>query len=182
MNIVTQIINFIQTLFQWWAIITPWEQGIRVRLGKHVEKLDPGIHIKIPLIDKIHIQPIRLRIMSIKDQSLMTADKKIIILAGSIAYKIVDLLKLYESLHNPAEAIEQKIMGIISQYVFEITLDELSPETLALAVNENIDLSDYGLETDGFFITCFVSVKTYRIIGGELGRYNDYAYTLKTGQ
>jgi len=180
MDILTQIVNFVRTLFQWWAIVTPWEQGIRVRLGKYIDRLEPGIHLKFPIIDKVHIQPIRLRVISISDQCLMTADKKVIVLAGSIAYRIIDLLKLYETLHNPTEAIEQKVMGIISKCAFEVSLDELSPEILTKSVNQEIDLKEYGLENVGFFLTSFAAVRTYRVIGGELGKYNDYADLLRT--
>jgi len=180
MDIITQIFNMFKATFQWWVIITPWEQGIRIRLGKHVLLLEPGIHVKFPIIDKIHIQPIRLRVICTSDQSIMTADQKVVILAGSLSYRIIDLLKLYETLHNPTETIEQQVLGIISSCVFKTNLADLSPEILVDAVNEQIDLTDYGLENAGFFLTCFASVRTYRLISGELGKYQDYESLLRT--
>ena len=180
MDIFYQLGNFFKTMFHWWVVITPWEQGLRIRLGKHVKTLDKGIHFKVPVIDKIYVQPTRLRVICIADQSLMTADKKVVILSGSLAYKVKDLEKLYETLHNPTAAIEQQVMGIISECVFETKLDDLSPKHLMELVNKEINLEKYGLESSDYFLTSFASVRTYRIIGGELGRWSDYEGEIKT--
>jgi len=171
MNIFNDILDFLKSLVQWWTIISPWEQGIRVRLGKNVTILDPGAHLKIPLIDVMFVQPIRLRVIPITDQVLMTKDSKVIILSGSLGYKIIDLLKLYQTLHDPTDTIEQQVMGIISERVFANDLAELSPEKLMTLVNDSISLQKYGLESNGFFLVSFACVRTYRIISGEMRQY-----------
>lgn len=171
MNVFNEFLSFVKSLFSWYVLIAPWEQGIRVRLGKHVRLLESGIHFKIPIFDIIFVQPIRTRIVPITDQSLITADKKVIVLAGSFAYKIDDLLKLYQTLHNPTNAIEQKVMGSVSAHVFKTNFDDLEPDKLAQTVKREIDLSEFGLISVDFFLTSFASVKTYRIITGDLRQY-----------
>jgi len=126
MELFNGVLNFLKEIFHWWVVVQPWQQGFRVRLGKHTMLMEPGIHLRVPIIDQMYVQPIRLRVISIKDQCLMTSDKKIVALAGSLGYKINDVLKLYKTLHQPAETVEQLVMGVISKAVFEMNLNDIS--------------------------------------------------------
>ena len=42
MNQILDLIREFFRLFQWWVIIAPWEQAVRVRAGKHLTLLQPG--------------------------------------------------------------------------------------------------------------------------------------------
>jgi hypothetical protein len=44
-----------------WVIVQPWEQCLRVRMGKHVRMLPSGFHWRLPLIDTVFKQSVRMR-------------------------------------------------------------------------------------------------------------------------
>jgi|TARA_Y100000310_G_C20570816_1_gene757918 hypothetical protein len=105
----------------------------------------------------------------------MTSDKKLVILSGSLSYKVVDLLKLYQTLHDPKGVIIQRVQGIVSKCVVATALEDLSPQGIMDVVNEELSLEQYGLCGSDFFLTGFAHVKALRVITGELSSGdNDY--------
>jgi len=95
MNLFSRLIEKFRSLFIWWVIITPWEQVLRVRLGKHLKLLEEGIHLKIPGIDYIFRQSTRMRVGLLPTQTLTTEDNKTLTIRGMIVYSIADLELLY---------------------------------------------------------------------------------------
>lgn len=53
--------------FQIWVVVAPWEQAVRVRLGKHLSVLNAGVHLKLPFADLVYLQSVRLRISGIRE-------------------------------------------------------------------------------------------------------------------
>ncbi len=53
MNWIKEIIQLFGEAFNWLYILQPWEQGVRVRAGKHIKKVNGGLHFKLPYLDKI---------------------------------------------------------------------------------------------------------------------------------
>ena len=180
MTVATMIQGFFRAIFQWWITISPWQQGIRVRLGKHVKLLNPGIHAKLPIVDTIYMQPIRVRAAYIGDQTLTTRDGKAVSLSASIRYEITDLMRLYKTLHNAHDTIEQQAQGVIAQYVYAHELSALSPSDIQEHAEHGLDLNQYGLRVHKITLTSFAVVRTYRLISGEIGAYTGYDQRLDT--
>ena len=180
MNAVKQIQEFFRSIFQWWVTITPWQQGVRIRLGKHTKLLGPGIHIKFPIVDIVYMQPIRVRAQHIGSQTLTTNDKKTVSLASALQYQITDLLKLYSTLHNAHDTIEQMTQGLVSSYVRAADLDTINGNELEQHIINELKISQYGIEVIGFRLTSFTAVRTYRLISGEIGAFTGYDQRLET--
>lgn len=180
MNLIEQLQALLKDLFQWWITISPWEQGVRIRLGKHTKLLQSGIHLKLPIIDVVYVQPIRDRAQHIRPQTLMTKDKKIVSLAAAIQYKVDDILQLYSSVHNPQELIETKIQSAVAGYVNANTLEDIVPQDIEDHIAESLDFSKLGLTLHSSSITDFAVVRTYRFINGEIGTYTDHSTRIET--
>lgn len=180
MGFVQQLQLFLKGMFQWWIVIAPWEQGIRIRLGKNTKLLEPGIHLKLPVIDVAYSQPIRIRAQHIRPQTLTTKDGKAVSLSAAIQYKIDDLLLLYHSVHSPQDVIEARTQGAIAEYVSQHAMDEIKPSEIERDINRILSIADIGLEFKDTKITCFAVVRTYRLIGGELGSWSDYNSRMET--
>lgn len=165
---IRELMHQIGQLFTWLVLIAPWERALRIRLGKNVKELGPGTWIRVPFIDRVYRQSIRRRLSLISAQTLTTKDGHTITLAGSVGYQVRDLRKLYDTLHAAEDTIEAEVASKVSAFVTGRTLAECDPAALELHVREQIDLSQYGLEGQEFWLTNFVRVKTYRLLGGEI--------------
>lgn len=164
---IRELIHQLSRLFTWIIIVAPWEQALRVRLGKRVRKLGPGWYWCIPFMDRVYRQSIRRRLSLIAPQTLTTKDRVAITVSGSIGYSIKDLERLYNTLHDAAETIETEAAAIVAGFIATHTMEECSPPLIEEHVRGKLKLQNYGLSTGEFWITSFASVKTYRFITGE---------------
>lgn len=161
------LITLIQQFFEafiWWTVIQPWEQGLRVRLGRHPILLQPGFHWKIPYADAIYRQAIRRRYSLFGPQTVTTLDGATLTVSGTVGYSIRDLLDLYDRLHHAEDAIASLAMGAISDYVSTHPLSECSPAAIGTACKEDMGLRKFGLLVHQFTLTTYARVRTYRLI------------------
>jgi len=180
MTLVQLLQQFFRSVFQWWVTVAPWEQGVRVRFGKHVELLPPGIHIRLPFVHQVFVQPTRLRAHYVEPQTLTTRDGKTIVLAAALRYDVVDVLKLYSRVHNAHDTISQRIQGVLASHAFTRNIADLVPADMAKLVLSSIDLSEYGIRVSAFELTNFAVVRVYRLINGDVGTYSDYSARIDT--
>jgi hypothetical protein len=171
MSVISEIFNNFLALFSWFFTVAVWEQAIRVRLGKHVTLLHAGWYIKIPFIDRIFKQSIKMRRFVIRPQTATTLDGKAISLTSSVGFQIVDLVKLFNTLECPNDTLECEIAGLTLEYIGGHNLDECSIPAVSSYVKDKLDLSLYGLGNQEFYITSFAIVRTLRLITGDLSSW-----------
>ncbi len=164
MNWITDLFNHVSKIFQWWIIVLPWEQGIRVRLGKHKTLLHKGIYLKLPVIDQVFIQTTRIRFISLPIQTLTTLDGETVTINGSVGYCITNIEKLYETIYNPESTISAISGRAIAEYVASHNIKDCLPEHIKSQGINILKESDYGLGDLQFAITGYAKVKTFRLI------------------
>lgn len=149
-----------------WATVQPWEQAIRVRLGKRVRRLSPGLHLRIPIVDQVHTQTSAWRASLISTQTLSTKDGATIVTGGNVGYRIADIEALYRSLHHAEDTISQVASAALAEQIQRLTKEEATPELVAeratLAVREK--LSAFGLAEIELRLTDFAFVRVHRLV------------------
>lgn len=165
---VFSILKQLSQVFTWFVVVAPWEQAIRVRLGKNVRLLNAGIYVKVPFIDRVFKQSTRRRLNMLRPQTLTTADRHVVTCAGAVGYSIGDLVKLYDTLESPNGTIENEIAGLVAKYLGARNLKECSSAGLEQFVKDGMDLTKYGLNGQEFYLTSFATSKTYRFITGGM--------------
>jgi len=161
------LIALIKDLFTWWIVVTPWEQGIRVRMGKHTKRLEPGLHTRIPIIDRMYVKSIRLRYITIPTQTLTTKTGKSITVSGGLKYHIEDILKLFETMHDPESTIQLMVCNAIAMAIILGDEETLNSTDIEEIVNASLSLEENGLADVTFGFTDWAIARTYRLIGGE---------------
>jgi hypothetical protein len=164
------IIQSITRPFKWWTVIAEWEQGIRVRLGQNSKLLKPGIHFRIPWVDRIYVQSVRLRTFYATGITCRTKDGKTAVFSLATHFRVKDVLRMYNELSSPettieAMAVEQAIALVESQDADTIRASDISA---AIAMTES---EKWGLEEIHFAITGFTCCRAIRVL------MNDYNST-----
>jgi SPFH domain / Band 7 family len=154
-----------------WITVLPWQLAVRVRLGKHLKQLGPGIHLKVPFADSIFLANTRLRTLTTARQVITTQDQVAITVAMNVAFQIRDPVKLHMTLHAPAETIGDLAMSLASQWVSERVYADVSPAELGDAVAGQLHLEAYGLEAVRVYVSEFAAVRTYRLLGDNNGSF-----------
>ncbi len=82
------------------------EQAIITQFGKHVRTLrEPGLHFKIPLIQKLHLFDKRVLTTDAAAVEYITLDKKRVVVDHVSRWKIEDPLEFYRSVRTEAGAL-----------------------------------------------------------------------------
>ena len=133
------------------------ESAIVVQLGKPVRVIhDPGLHYKLPLIQQIISFDNRLLEYDAAPAEILTKDKKNLVVDNYSRWKIVDPLKLYQTVKNERGAQSRLDDIIYSQLRVELgsyTLTEIvsgSRNEIMLKVTKKSSeiARDYGVEID----------------------------------
>lgn len=171
MGQVKELFEYIFNMFKIWVIIQPWQQGIRVRFGKHKTLLNAGTHFKIPYFDSVYVQETRLRMVNLPIQTISCKDKQTVTLNGAIGYQITDVEKLYSTLYHPETTIINMVMAKVTDFVSKLNLDAISLSELEGYVVKDLKTLDYGIKFEKFEVVNFASVKTFRFIKDEAWVY-----------
>jgi hypothetical protein len=136
--------------------------------------LHAGIHLKLPLLDLVYLQSIRMRVTELPRQTVMSADQHTISLTGALGYEIRDIGTLYKTLSHPEDTIINLAQAAIARYVSAHPLAECLPPRIEAEL-QGLNLSMYGLATTEMFVKDFAVARTYRIIGD----YSNYMWGSK---
>ena len=183
MNIIQNILDLIGKLVSWWFVVLPWEQAVRVRAGNRVRLYGAGVHFRVPFLDYVWIQNTRRRASNVEAQTLSTRDGKTVTVAGSLAYRVADVMALQNSLHQAAQTLMQITAGACSKYVITHDFKDCTPERIVAAVNETVgpEFKRVGLGEAEFFLTDFVTTnRTYRLVQNAVGQMSYYSGGLTT--
>jgi regulator of protease activity HflC (stomatin/prohibitin superfamily) len=151
-----------------WAVVAPWERAVRVRLGKHVAVLQPGIHFRIPLADSVLMFNNRLRIASFPNQTLTTEDGRTISIAGNVGFRIEDPLLAMQSLQQPEYSVAALVQTTVSSFVTSRALVDIDKSEMEQEAKSDLSRIASGLAIEYVSMTDFAPVnRTFRVLGDE---------------
>lgn len=172
-NIRYIIIGLVILLFGYSTFYTvdPEEVGVVVRFGKYVETVDPGLHYKIPFIDKVQLVPVERQLKQefgyrttgsssdgstyqkagYEDESLMlTGDLNLADVEWVVQYRIDDPYSYLFKVRNAESTLSDISEAAMRQIVGNRTVNEVltvGRADVALNVNELIQevVTEYEL-------------------------------------
>ncbi len=159
-----QLLQVAARPFRWWTVIAPWEQGVRVRLGKRADELPPGVHLRIPWFDRIYVQSTRLRIVSTNNQTISTKDGKVLTIHLAVRFSVVSMLRVYQSVSDPGLTLLNAVMSLASQHISQTHSSDLSHKSIEEFINSKTAGCDWGLGNLEAHVLGFAFVRTYRLL------------------
>jgi len=109
------------------------EQAIVTQLGKPVREIkQPGLHRKIPFIQKVYKFEARVLEYDADARNIFTDDKKTLVVDNYARWKIIDPLKFYKTARNMSNA-----QSLLDDIVYSEIREELARHTLTEIVSVN---------------------------------------------
>jgi len=109
------------------------EQVIITQLGKFVREVNkPGLHLRVPMIQKVHRFEARVLEYDASAAKIITADKKSLVIDNYACWRISDPLKLYQAVGNESGAQSR-----LDDIVFSEMREELAQHTLTEIISVN---------------------------------------------
>ena len=114
-------------------IVDETEQAIVTQFGKFVREVkQPGLHFKIPLIQAVHRFEAGIMEYDPAAATIVTEDKKFLVIDISARWKIVEPLKFYQTVGNESGAQSR-----LDDIVFSEMREELARHNLTEIVSGN---------------------------------------------
>lgn len=114
-------------LFKFWYVVEPFQRATCVSLGTMIREWGPGIHFKAPLnVDTIFEDNVVPRAISLKPQSLITADQKQVVITVVLTYAISDIQIFTMEVESADDVVTNCAYGFITDLVLRRTWEEIS--------------------------------------------------------
>ncbi|MDJ0800820.1 MAG: SPFH domain-containing protein [Calothrix sp. MO_167.B12] len=127
-------------------VINQGNAALVERLGSYNKKLEPGLSIIIPVVDKIVFrETIREKVLDIPPQKCITRDNVAITADAVVYWRIVDMEKSYYKVENLQSAMVNLVLTQIRSEMGKLELDETF--TARSQINE-ILLRELDISTD----------------------------------
>jgi len=163
MSWLTSVFGFFRS-FQFWVTVAPWESGLRVRYGTYATLLNPGLHWRVPFLDRIFIQPVRLRTIETPTITFTTKDGKTLSVRLAVMYRVADVKALHMTVANPESTLLATVQGLIATYVSATASDEITTEGLTAIIQQNKVGIDWGLCDVSVLVMTFAFCRTLRLL------------------
>ncbi len=106
-------------------IIRQYESGIKLRFGKYVKKLHPGLRLVIPIIHEIKRIDLRTITQDVPQQKCITKDNVTITINAVVYFRVFDAEKAVLEVNNAFFAVTQLAQTTLRNSIGGVELDEL---------------------------------------------------------
>lgn len=130
-------------------IIPQQNRGLHMRLGKYVGTLEPGLHLKIPLVDQILGVQVMERQGYIQHVDAMTQDNVIMKLSLQYTFEVTDPRRYRLEVYDPDAIIREFVQGKLRDIVNTISMNDVMKKRQELGEHITADLAakehDFGV-------------------------------------
>ncbi|NOQ53196.1 MAG: SPFH/Band 7/PHB domain protein [Thermoplasmata archaeon] len=112
-------------LYKGVVIIQPYEQGLKIVLGKYSGRLNPGLNLVPPLITRVIRMDLRTQVFDVPQQEVITKDNSPTRVDAIIYIKIVDPEKAFFQVTNYKLATVALAQTTLRSTIGDMELDEI---------------------------------------------------------
>ena len=120
--IVILVILFLATAIR---VLNEYERGVIFRLGRVIASKGPGLIILIPVVDKMTKVSLRLVVMDVDPQDVITRDNVSVKVNAVIYFRVIDSVKAIVEVENYNYAMSQLAQTTLRSVCGQAELDEL---------------------------------------------------------
>ena len=164
-----EIIHWIGAFIPRLLIVRATERGIKWVHGKHVKAMQPGLHFYWPIVTEYTIRVVARQTLNMPAQTLITKDKKQVVVTGMVVYSINDIVKAigeqsWDVDNTVGDLAQAAIVGIITNTNFDelSKLDDKMVNKMTDATRKK--LKKFGVWIEKCFLTDFCTTKVVRIV------------------
>ena len=109
--------------------VNEWERALKFKFGEFSgEEIQPGLHIKMPIVNTIEKFDIRIQTMDNPPERFFTVNKEELLVDSFVKWKIADLQEYFITVRNRARAenrLQQKINNSLKEQIAKRTISDV---------------------------------------------------------
>lgn len=150
-------------------VVSDFEGGVILRLGRFHREIRPGLHWKYPLLENAIVTSTVITTMALRPQTLTTRDDQSVVLSAIVKYHIADVRAYLLDIWDSADVINDLTLGAIRQIIATIDYKDLPESLIEEAVLDNIrdEATKYGVEIHKVTFSDLGKVRSLRLITNE---------------
>jgi regulator of protease activity HflC (stomatin/prohibitin superfamily) len=107
------------------VIIQPYEQGLQIRLGKYIGRLNPGFRWIVPFVSEVIKLDLRTQVMEVPSQEVITKDNSPTNVDAIVYVRVIDPEKAYFEVSNYRLATVALAQTSLRGIIGDMELDEV---------------------------------------------------------
>lgn len=132
--------------------INEWEVGLKFTLGRLSGRMEPGLRLLLPVVQRMVRIDKRIRNRDLPRQVVITRDNVTAQIDAVLYFKVIDPVKAMLNVENYELAVKDRAKVVLRDIVGEITLDELlaNRDEVASRVRAQVEqfVSQWGLHLE----------------------------------
>lgn len=164
-----EIIQWLGAFIPRLLIVRATERGIKWVHGKKVVAMQPGLWFYWPIVTEYTIRVVARQTLDLPTQTLITNDRKQVVVSGVVVYSINDIVKaIGEQSWDVEETVNDLVRAAIVGVVTNTNLDDLAClddkiiDKLTNAARKK--LKKFGVHIERCFLTDFCVTSVVRIV------------------
>lgn len=166
--------QILEWLYRFWPmrIVHDWEQGVRCRFGNATSLLtssngifETGFHVFWPVIGEINVYETNIEVSETELQTQTSRDGTPVTFSLGVKYRIFDLKRMYQSIHDPRETIQNEICSAAGRCIAVSEYAELSDRLCDRVMQEvKAQMGEWGIEISSISLINLTSAQPLRLI------------------
>jgi regulator of protease activity HflC (stomatin/prohibitin superfamily) len=107
------------------VVIEPYEQGLQIRLGQYVGRMNPGLRLVIPFLTNVVKLDLRTQVMEVPSQEVITKDNSPTNVDAIVYVRVIDPEKAYFEVSNYRLATVALAQTSLRGIIGDMELDEV---------------------------------------------------------
>lgn len=107
------------------VIIQPFQQGLQIRLGKYIGRLNPGFKWVIPLVTRVEKLDLRTQVVDVPSQEVITKDNSPTNVDAIVFVRVIDPEKAFFQVINYKSATVALAQTTLRGVIGDMELDEV---------------------------------------------------------
>lgn len=170
----TKLVEWISSFLEsakFWAVMTAFQEGVILRLGKYHRTIGPGLHWVVPFVDAVEEVVIVPMTITLPTQTITLKDGKIVVAKAMVKCKVFDSKGYSLEVYDAKDAVSDTSCGVIFETLRKMTLEEAIAADLSAAVTVSVrrEVKKWFISILAVTFTDFGEVRTIRLINeGQL--------------
>jgi regulator of protease activity HflC (stomatin/prohibitin superfamily) len=149
-----------------WTVIDHYDRGVRLRLGKPKDVMEPGFHWKIPFADNVLTHMVKTKTINLIEQTVTTKDGFSVVVKGVIKYEVSDVYKLLLEVNDPTDALADMVQGIIRDKIIYKAWADCNDQSLTSEISRaaKAEARKWGLSILEITLTDLSLMRSIRLL------------------